>query len=64
MIFYFFPLKILFIHLLERDRDQESKHKQGEQQAEAEAGTLLSKDPNVGLHPRTLGSWPEPKADA
>ena len=21
-------------------------------------------DPNVGLNPGTLGSWPEPKADA
>ena len=31
---------------------------------EGEAGFLLSKDPDMGLNPRTLESWPEPKADA
>ena len=37
------------------------KHKQGE---EGEAGFPLSREPNAGLDPRTLGSWHEPKADA
>ena len=42
------------------------RHKQGEQQAEAEgeADSPLSWEPDVGLDPRTPGSWPEPKADA
>jgi len=31
---------------------------------EGEAGFPLSGEPNVGLHPRTLGSRPEPKAAA
>jgi len=31
---------------------------------EREAGFLLSREPDVGLDPRTLGPWPEPKADA
>ena len=46
--FYF--LKILFIYLTDRD------HKQAERQAEreGEAGSLLSREPDVGLDPRTL----------
>jgi len=31
--------------------------------AEGEADSPLSRELNVGLHPRTLGSCPEPKAD-
>ena len=55
-----FFLKILFIYLIGRD------HKQAERQAEreVEAGSLLSTEPDVGLDPRTPGSWPEPKAEA
>ena len=50
-------LKILFIYLSERKREQASMHKQGELQAEGEVGSLLSKEPDVGLDdPRTLGS--------
>lgn len=37
-------------------------HKQGEQQAEEEAGAPLSKEPDVGLDPRIRGLWPELKA--
>ena len=35
-----------------------TEHKQGERQAERkeEAGFPLSKEPNIGLYPRTLGS--------
>ena len=38
----------------------------GEQQSEAEgeAGSPPSKESDVGLNPRTLGSQPEPKTDA
>ena len=43
-------LKILFIG------EREKAYKQGEWQAEGEAGFPLSKEPNVGLDPRTLGS--------
>ena len=55
-----FFLKILFSYLTEKE------HKQGEQKAEreGEADSLLSREPDAGLHPRVLGSWPEPKADA
>jgi len=31
---------------------------------EGEAGFPPSREPDVGLDPRTLGSGPEPKADA
>ena len=33
-------------------------------EAEREASSPWSKESNVGLDPRTLGSWPDPKADA
>jgi len=39
-------------------------HKQGEHQAEGEAGSPLSGGPDVGLDPGILGPWPEPRADA
>ena len=37
---------------------REREHKEGEQQVEGqeEAGSLLIREPNVGLDPRTLGS--------
>ena len=40
--------KDLFIYLTERERSQVGR--------EAEAGSLLSREPDVGLDPRTLGS--------
>ena len=51
-----------FIYLF--DRGRERAHKQGEQQAEGEgeAGPSLSKEPDWGIYPKILGSWPEPKA--
>ena len=36
----------------------------GEGQREWEKHSSLSGEPHAGLSPRTLGSWPEPKADA
>ena len=45
-------------------RVSERENKQEKQQAEGEADSPLSKEPNVGLDPRTLGTQPEPKADA
>ena len=35
----------------------------GVAEAEGEAGSPLSREPEVGLDPRALGSLPEPKAD-
>ena len=55
-IFFF---KDLFIYLFVRERERErreSEHKQTEWQAEGEAGSLPSKEPDVGLDPRMLGS--------
>ena len=51
--------EILFIYLTEREREREREREmraqQGEQQAEGEgqAGSPLSREPDVGLHPRT-----------
>ena len=36
----------------------------GAGEGEGEAGSLLSREPNAGLYPRTPGSRPEPEADA
>ena len=44
-----------FIYLFVRERERERLSKQEEQQAEGEAGSLLSKEADAGLHPRTLG---------
>ena len=33
-------------------------------EGEGEADSFLGREPEAGLDPRTLGSWPEPKADA
>ena len=53
-----FFLKILFIYKRER-------HKQGGgAEAEGEAGSPLSREPNLGLDPRTLESQSKPKAEA
>ena len=51
-LFLFFYLFIFkgFIYLFDRERD----HKQAER--EEEAGSLLSREPDAGLDPRTLGS--------
>jgi len=38
------------------DGKRESQHKQGKRQAEGETCSLLRREPNVGLDPRTLGS--------
>ena len=53
--FYLF-LKILFIYSWETHRKRQ-RHRQREKQAPCG-------EPDVGLDPRTLGSCPEPKADA
>ena len=45
-------LKILFIYLTEYKRAQAG----GAAEGEGEAGSLLSREPDAGLHPRTLGS--------
>lgn len=50
-----------FIYLFSRERETAQA---GEQLEEGEAGSLLNKEPNVGLNSQALGSWPEPKADA
>ena len=48
-----FFLRILFTYLTERERAQAG----GVQaEGEGEAGSVQSRDPDVGLHPRILGS--------
>ena len=51
-------LKIIYLFIYQRQWAQA----EWQAEAEGEAGSLLSKEPDVGLDPRTLGSWPELKA--
>ena len=49
--------KILFIiYLRERAHKQGKSGKPKGAEGEGEAGSPLSREPSVGLHPRTLGS--------
>ena len=51
-----------FIYLFDRDRDSQREGTQAGGVGEEEAGS--EEEPDVGLDPTTLGSRPEPKADA
>ena len=55
-ISFFFFLEILFIYSQETQRERQRSRRREKQ---APCG-----EPNVGLHPRTPGSRPEPKAAA
>ena len=40
----------------ERERERENKQWEGQAEGEGEAGSPLSREPDAGLDPRTLGS--------
>lgn len=45
-------------------RERASEHKQGGGvEGKGEADSQISRDPDVRLNPKTVGSRPEPKAD-
>ena len=52
--------RIFFINIFFKDficlSEKEREYMQGEWEAEGETNSLLSKEPNMGLDPRTLGS--------
>ena len=52
-----------FIYLFDTEREITSRQR-GRQREREEAGSLLSREPDVRLDPRTLRSWPELKAEA
>jgi len=52
-----------FIYLFARERERTSRA-EGGTEGEGEAGSPLSREPHAGADPRTLGSGPEPEADA
>lgn len=47
------------MYLKENERERENKRRGGLGQADS----VLNREPDVGLHPGTPGSPPEPKAD-
>jgi len=47
---------VLRFYLFEREHVCAREHKQRDWQAERETGSLLRKEPDAGLNPRTLGS--------
>lgn len=54
-----------FIYSLEPERYRERREREkGERKRTREKQPPLRKEPDMGLDPRTLGSGPEPKADA
>ncbi|XP_064429851.1 pirin isoform X11 [Mirounga angustirostris] len=57
------PIPKDFIYLFDRERDSKSRNT-SRAVGEGEAGFPPSREPDAGLDPRTLGSRPEPKADA
>ena len=67
-LFFFFLLlfffKILFIYLTQRERQTVREGTQAGGVGEEEAGFPLSREADSGFDPGTLGSRPEPKADA
>jgi len=63
ILFYFNFFKD-FVYLFDRERETAREGTQAGRVGEGEAGFLQSREPDAGLHPRTLGSRPEPKADA
>ena len=52
------------IYLFERVRERAHARTVGSSGAEGEVDSSLSREPNVGLNPRTPRSWPESKVDA
>ena len=59
-IFFFFNFFLFFIYDRHTVRERE---REAETQAEGEAGSM-HREPDVGLDPGSLGSYPGPKADA
>ena len=58
-LFKWFIFVFCFFRERARERDRESTQEGGG----GEANSQLIRKPNMRLHPRTLGSQPEPKAD-
>ena len=62
---YIYFEKILFIwKRFKKKKEIASQWAQVGGETKGEAGSLLSSEPDVGLDPKILGSWPEHKADA
>ena len=58
---FHFLLKILFVYLREQKRAWAGVRGR---ESEEEADSSLSREPDMGLNPRTLRAWPELKVDA
>ena len=61
---FFFPNDFIYVFFCVWERETTSMSWGKEAEREGESGSLLSRGPDVGLDPRTPGSWPELKAEA
>ena len=57
-------LEVLFIWERVRKQEREHTEEEGEGKGGVEADSLLSREHNMGLDPRMLGSQPELKSEA
>ena len=57
---------LVFVFVLDRESVSREERPRGgrerQRERESQAGSTLSAEPDVGLHPTTLGSWPELKS--
>ena len=59
----FFNDETFFLNIFERERERESTSRgKGQKERESQAGSVLSTEPDTGLDPMSLESWPEPKS--
>jgi len=59
-LFIYLFFKILFIYLSVRDWERKRERVgRGGAEGEGQADSVLSTEPDAGLGPTTLGSWPE-----
>ena len=63
VLFYFLIFLLLFFKRFYLFIERERAQAWGEVEGEGEADSLLSREPDTGLDPRTPGSRPEPKVD-
>ena len=55
-LFFFLFFNVLFIYLLERERERKKREREDGHRGREETDSPLSREPNIELDPKTLGS--------